>query len=183
MGKLNEAEDSLINSIIYNRNYPEAWHLLEKLCKIRKYSLYTKPFVPLYSIQRMDNGKIRIYIDQDQAMIWLPYAFTKAVWQYDPKYFEQRTGLKQYRHTPQEEIEAVTNMVWAYNAFLKRGKYPKNPYLERLKNIKENWFTREFVYFEILSPKNPEVLSTLKSKYKKDLMDYIKSFIILKNNS
>jgi len=178
--KLDKALDDYILSIIYNRNYKEAWDALEDLGKEMKFAIYRSPFVPLYSFQKLDNGKIRIYFDDRERTRWMPYSFTKAVWKYEPGYFHEKTGLTEYRLTIDEEIECIRNMTWAHNTFRLYGKAEKDPLIDRLESIQYRFFLREFVIFEILSPENPEILLTLAPRYREDIVDYIKEFFLLK---
>lgn len=175
------AINDLIKSIICNRNDPESWKILEQLAEKKGYGLYRKPFLPLYSHQRMDNGKLRIYIDQDTLQRWMPYAFCKTVWKYHPGYFEKRTGEEEYRRTFLEEMECIRNLLWAYNAFQLRGNYKPDPVLERLEKIKKRFYLKEFVRFEVMGPHNPEVLVTVDEKRVADLVDYFREFIMVKD--
>lgn len=178
--KPEKALDDYILSIIYNRNYSDAWDAVKDLGKKMGFITYRSPFVPLYSFQKLDNDKIRIYFDDTERTRWMPYSFTKAVWRYEPGFFYEKTGLTEYRPTPEEEIECIRNMTWAYNTFRLHGKSGKDPILDRLERIQYRFFLREFVLFEILSPKNPEILLTPGPRYREDLIDYIKEFVLLK---
>ncbi|MCD4783248.1 MAG: tetratricopeptide repeat protein [Candidatus Eremiobacteraeota bacterium] len=178
--KPEKALDNYILSIIYNRNYSDAWNALEDLGKEMRFSTYRLQFVPLYSFQKLDNGKVRIYFDDTERTRWMPYSFTKAVWRYDSQFFHEKTGLTEYRLLPREEIECIRNMTWAYNTFRLHGKSGKDPILERLERIQYRFFLREFVLFEILSQRNPEILLNMGPRFREDLIDYIKEFVLLR---
>ncbi|MFP4497530.1 MAG: tetratricopeptide repeat protein, partial [Vulcanimicrobiota bacterium] len=171
--------DSLVRALVLQRNYELTWQNLKKLGKEMGFEVYDEPFLPLYSLQRMDNKKIRIYIDLDTVTRWMPYSFCKAVWQYYPGYFEKKMGEKEYRETLQEEYECVENMLWSYNAFRVRGKYPRDPMLERMKDIKTRFFIKEFIKFEIMAPEHPELLTLMDQKHILDMEDYIKEYILV----
>ena len=177
-----KALDDYIMSILTGRNYAEAWNALENLGKTMGFQVDREPFVPLYSIQALETGKHRIYYDDNEKARWMPYSYCKAVWLYEPGYFKQRTGKDKYEYTFEEEDECIKNMIWAYGAFRRQGKFPEDPLLEKLNKIKSRLFLREFIVFEIMSPKNPEMLLTLEEKYVDDLKDYIKEFVIVKKD-
>lgn len=179
MGKLEEAKDSLVLALIYNRNHPGILKLLQQLGDKLDYRVYTEPFIPLYTLQEMDNGKVRIYIDKDQIIRWMPYSFCKAVWRYEPGYFQKKMGEEEYHPTTYEEMECAKNMLWAYEAFRKRGNFEKDSLLERMKKIESKFFLREFVYFEIIAPRNPEILLTLDQKHLADMVDYVNEFVLV----
>lgn len=177
-----KALDDYIMSILTGRNYADAWDALENLGKAMGFSVYKEPFVPLYSIQALETGKHRIYYDENERARWMPYSYCKAVWLYEPGYFKQRTGKEKYEYTFEEEDECIKNMIWAYGAFRRQGKFPEDPLVERLNKIKSRMFLREFIIFEIMSPKDPEMLLTMDEKYLDDLKDYIREFVVLKKD-
>jgi tetratricopeptide (TPR) repeat protein len=179
LGHMDDARDSFIQAIICGRNCKEAWDDLEELGRDMKFTLYRKPFVPVYSTQKMDSGKIRIYLDEKTLSRWMPYAFCKTVWRFHPGYFQARTGEEEYRTTYAEERECILNMLWAYEAFRKKGDTGEDPLLERMKAIDRRFFLREFIYFEVLSPGQPQVLPLLDSKGRDDLADYFREFILV----
>lgn len=177
-----KALDDYIMSIINGRNYAEAWNALENLGKIMGLQVEKEPFVPLYSIQALETGKHRVYYDDNEKARWMPYSYCKTVWLYEPGYFKQRTGKDKYEYTFEEEDECIKNMIWAYGAFRRQGKFPEDPLLERLNKIKSRMFLREFIVFEIMSPKNPEMLLTMDEKYLSDLKDYMREFVVVKKD-
>jgi tetratricopeptide (TPR) repeat protein len=177
-GNKNESREAYINSLIYNRNNPETWQALNSPEGIQNFEVYTEIFLPLYSLEPLSTGKIRVHFDDNEKTRWLSYSFCKAVWKYEPGYFENRTGEKQYRLTPLEEMESIHGMIWAYGAFLKSGQFKKDPLMERLKKIERRMFLREFSYFDILAPKNPEITWTLEDKYLDDMRDYLREFVV-----
>ncbi|MCE1246430.1 MAG: hypothetical protein LWY06_07290 [Firmicutes bacterium] len=169
---------SFVNALIYNHNDTEAWKGLIALGGADNFSVDMSPFVPLYSLDKVSSGKVRVYFDDNDKTRWLPYAFCKAVWKYEPGYFENRTGEKEYRLTPLEEMECLHGMIWAYGAFLKSGQFSKDPFMENLKKAERKMFLREYAYFNVLAPKNPEITWTLDDKYLDDMRDFIGEFII-----
>ncbi len=177
-----KALDDYIMSILTGRNYSDAWNATENLGKSMGFNVYKEPFVPLYSIQALETGKHRIYYDDNEKARWMPYSYCKAVWLYEPGYFKQRTGKENYEYTFEEEDECIKNMIWAYGAFRRQGKFPEDPLLERLNKIKSRMFLREFIVFEIMAPKNPEMLLTMEEKYLSDLKDYIREFVVVKKD-
>lgn len=178
--QLDLCKEDLKLAIICNRNDKQAMEQLENLGKSLNFRIYKKTFVPLYSLEKMDNGKIRIYIDKDQVIRWMPYSFCKAVWRYEPNYFEKKTGEKEYHLTQMEEMECIINTISAYESFIKRGQFDRDPMLERIKKIKERFFIKEFVLFEIIAPQQPDALLTLDKVQLTDMLDYIEEFILLK---
>lgn len=177
-----KALNDYIMSVVTGRNYSEGWNALESLGGIMGFQLSREPFVPLYSIQALETGKHRIYYDDTEKARWMPYSYCKGVWLYEPGYFTKRTGKEKYEYTFEEEDECIKNMIWAYGAFRRQGKFPEDPLMERLNKIKSRMFLREFIIFEIMSPKNPEMLLNMEEKYLNDLKDYIKEFVIIKKD-
>jgi tetratricopeptide (TPR) repeat protein len=102
-----QAERNLVYAMIFNRNDMETLASLEKLGRKAGFHVYLEPFIPLYSIGKMDSGKTRIYVDTDTAVRWMPYSFCRALWKWEPGYFEKKTGEKEYRRTLYEEMEAI----------------------------------------------------------------------------
>lgn len=178
-GELQKAKDSYINAVICNRNYLSAWERLAQLGDEMGFIVNDLPFVPLYSIDEVKEGLIRIYFDMDTRYRWLAYSFTKAVWRYDENFFKKQTGLSQYEYTLQEEMECIKQMIWYYKAAKKWSYADKDPLMERLILIQDQLFMREFVYFQILSRANPQILITLDQKYIEDLKEYIEEFVLI----
>jgi len=180
LGKLEMARDDYISALINNRNHKETWQALDDLGGKMGFAVYRDPFVPLYSIQKLETGVVRIYFDEKERARWMPYSFTKAVWKFQPGYFRKRTGKDFYEPALKEETECIRNMIWGYDAFRLRGDYKEDPFIERIKRIRSKFFLRDFIYFEVMSPENPEILLKLKLKFREDLKDYIKTFILVK---
>ena len=179
-GENQKALDEYIMAIINNRNYDEAKKALDKTANKMGLKVNDQPFVPLYSIQDLKNGKYRVYYDDNEKIRWMPYSYTKAVWQCEPEYYKRQTGKDKYEWTYKEEEECIKNTIWGYGAFVRQGNFDKDPFLERLKEIKSRFFIREFIIFEIMSPQKPEMLLTMDDKYLNDLKDYINEFILVK---
>lgn len=173
-------KENLILAIIFNRNDAEAWETLSNMGRRQGFKVYNDAFIPLYSIEKMNNGKIRIYVDKDTAMRWVPYAYSKAVWQYEPGYFEGKTGEITYDYTTDEELDCVSNMIDAYRVFRERGKIRKDPMLERMIRIEDRFFLREFVLFDVIAPLYPDILVTMDDKYIMDMIDYVNEFVLVK---
>lgn len=180
-GDPDKAMEDYISSIVYGRNYREAWTALEELGKNEGFRLYNRPFVPLYSFQEIKDGVIRIYFDEQERVRWMPYSFCKAVWRFEPDFFKEKTGLQEYKDTPEEEIDCVSQMIWFYDASKRWSESEKDPMMDRLERIRKRFFVREFVYFEIIAPREPLFLPGLDDKYIGDLKDYIREFVIIHN--
>ncbi len=176
------ARQDFIRCIISNRNDPGAWESLRELGELAGFTLFDRPFIPLYRVELMDNGKHRIYLDKDTLPRQMPYGFCKAYWRHEPGYFQKRIGEEEYRLTFIEEMECLRNLLWSYNAFKIRGQMEEDPYLERLANIKNRFYLKQFVYFDVLSPKHPEILASMDEKYIPDMIDYFNEFFILEKN-
>jgi tetratricopeptide (TPR) repeat protein len=174
------AQKNLVTALIFNRNDWKTLSLLNTLGSMSGFDVFLSPFLPLYSLEKMDNGKIRLYIDTDEMTRWMPYAFCKAVWKYEPGYFEKKTGRTEYQPTFFEEMESINCMLWGYETFRNLERVKPDPMLERMMKIQSRFFLREFVLFEIISPTEPEILCKLDEAHLNDLLEYINEFIIVK---
>ena len=101
---------------------------------------------------------------------WFGYGMPKALWKYEPGYSESM-GVKKGLYSTLEDRECLISLVVAQtNA---KTIIKGIPEFTVLKQAAENKHLDDYILFEIVLPKNPEVVYQLPEKSILDIKDYI----------
>ena len=168
-GDLDNAINEITIARILNRNNPRMAELQFKLYKEKKLNTEDWYFNPQYSIAQNESGDVEIKMNLD----WMGYALTKAVWEFEPGYKESM-GVEKGTYSSLEEKEAL---IVLYTGLLNMGKkaIKKNADFINLENAIENDYLTEFILYEIVLPKHPNVAYQLPKEQIENLKEYLLS--------
>lgn len=111
-GEMDKARSFAIRAVVAEPYNAVTWRGLDQWAKINHLALVDiQIIVPQNAVSKTADKKIQINMDpskpQDVSAVWLAYSMERALWQGDEfkKHFPQ---AKEYRHSLQEEAEALT---------------------------------------------------------------------------
>ena len=167
-GKQEEALQALLTAHIYNRNQPV---LLEELKGLLQKNGYT------YDNQWQFEPDYIIFPDTVQQTIviaakdfWLSYALYKAVWNYEPGYRFIKESQEVTDYLFQEEMEAALGTFLSFSQ-LDYAQPPK--VMTVLGQAIDNRMLEEYVMYEILLPRQPELAHLLTEEFLVRLRRYV----------
>lgn len=163
--KPKEALKEITIAMILNRNNPRIRKSFEEIYSKNKLKTPSWVFTPQVRIDSVGENKVKIEFNED----WLGYALVKALWAFEPNYRESMGGQKGVFSTT-EELEAIANLA---NAFDKK-KLKRYPEFKALQNAIDNEMVNEFIFYEIVLPRFPNVVYQLP----KDFIENISSYVI-----
>lgn len=163
--------DNAINEItiarILNRNNPRMANLQLDLYQQKKLLTDDWYFTPQYMLSRNESAEVEIKMNLD----WMGYALTKAVWEFEPGY-KQTMGVAEGTYSSLEDKEAL---IVLYMGLLNAGKkgIKKNSDFLNLQKAIDNEQLTEFILYEIVLPKHPNVAYQLSIEQIENIKDYL----------
>jgi tetratricopeptide (TPR) repeat protein len=146
---------------LMNRNNPRLLRGLKYYARAMGHNWDGWKFTPQFRLSQNGN-KVVI----ESAPGWLGYAMVKALWKYEPGYAQSITGQARNKYTfiLAEEAEAVMSLISA------------NKNMKFLEKIVNDGYFPEFFYYEIVSPKNPLALLSLRKDEIERLVEYVERY-------
>lgn len=178
MGKLNLAKQYLVRSLIFNVRNGESWGKLRRLGDLMGFTVSEDRLVPLTIF---DDKSKSIKVNSEA---WTHYGTCKSVWKKDNKFFTNKTGLKNYKHTIAEEVECAINLVEGLEADKRNGKNVKIPdSIRRLQAVIAKNQLYNLVLMELFLPQDPIMAASLNEKQLTDLTHYVEKYILVKGKN
>lgn len=163
--QLDKALEEITIARILNINNPRIKKSFDKIYELKKINNPEWIFTPQIRLQELEKGAVKLEFHED----WMGYGLVKALWEYEPGYSESM-GVKEGTLTTTEEKEAFISLMTTFN----KKKLKKNPEFKTLeKSVKED-MVDEFIFYEILLPKYPNVAYQLP----KDFLESISKYVI-----
>ncbi|MDD4968017.1 MAG: tetratricopeptide repeat protein [Paludibacter sp.] len=163
---LTHAVDEIVIARILNRNNPRIKKSFDAIFLRAKRDTSDWYFNPQIEISKPSENTINLAMNDK----WFGYGMPKALWMYEPGYSESM-GATKGQHTILEDRECLISMVIAQtNA---KAKIKGIPEFTVLKQAAENKHLDDYIFFEIILPKNPAVAYQLPEKSILEIKDYI----------
>ncbi len=160
---------------LYNRNHPAYLDSLVSLYRHCDWTFRKMDFTPLYELHR--NPDSTVYI-RAATTPWLAFASCKAVWAFEPGYFEKMKFLSNAQPDIIETKECLFNALAAYEE-LEPSKKADYPGLSTLSSALPDKRIDDFILYEITSRQQPEILHHLPANRFLELVDYLYDYRIL----
>lgn len=130
-GKKMEARDKFIEAIIAEPYSRTPWQFLMGWAQRNQMEIgHPRIDIPKSSVQRKDDKNISIFINpsdkKDGTDAWSTYSIVKAGWLMDKKFKDAFPNEKEYRHSLQEEAQALRLTAESVETQLKEGKVKEN---------------------------------------------------------
>lgn len=130
-GKKMEARDKFIEAIIAEPYSRAPWQFLMGWAQRNQVELgHPRIDIPKSSVQKKDDKNINILINpsdkKDGTDAWSIYSIVKAGWLMDKKFKEAFPDEKEYRHSLQEEAQALRLTAESVDTQLKKNELKEN---------------------------------------------------------
>lgn len=174
--KYDQARDRYIEAYITEPYSKMAVGGLTQWAQMTKTRLgHPKFSIPEFKID--DKGKtsstIAVNPLDDGSMAWIGYTTTRSEW-YEKKFAKTFPAEKKYRHTLQEEVEALRNVIQLAKEL--KGK-DKNPQFEKLIKLDQEGLLEAFVLMAIadqgISEDHPAYLKQNREKLRQYVVKYV----------
>jgi len=163
---LTHAVDEITIARILNRNNPRIKNSFDNIFLRAKRDTTDWYFNPQIEIAKPSENTVSLAMNDK----WFGYGMPKALWMYEPGYSESM-GVKKGRYSTLEDRECLISLVMAQtNA---KTKIKGIPEFTVLKQAAENKHLDDYILFEIVLPKNPDVAYQLPEKSILEIKDYI----------
>lgn len=154
---LADAVEEITIAQILNRNNPRIKKALATIFKRDKRNTEDWCFNPQVTVKKVSDTKISVAASGE----WTGYAIAKALWEYEPGYKESM-GVRPGQYSTLEDKESLlTVLVTMENV---KNEPPKNikydftgPQFTRLYDAVYNKYFNEYILFEIVLPRTPQV--------------------------
>ncbi len=170
MDNISDALDEITYAIMYNRNHPSIAKSFAKIYKAAERDSSLWFFTPQYELTKTGVNQVDIYFNSN----WVGYAFTKALWEYEPDY--KANFRKKYNKSAEEtEIFAEKECLIDELIGLKNAKadLKDDVQLKVLSEAANDNKFEAFFLFEYLLPSNPHLIYVQSEKVHKMLKEYI----------
>jgi len=161
LGDSESAVKEITIAHLLNVNHPDIVNKLKQLRDIVNRPWKEWEFNPQYSL---DNSNDTIFIKANPD--WTIYALVKAIWKFEPGYAEKMVGPDRKNDIViiPEEKEAIVGLVSG------------NEHFENIREIIEDGFFMEFVYYEIYAPIAPESMDLMPRDTFNRIIEYINRY-------
>jgi tetratricopeptide (TPR) repeat protein len=165
-GKQDRALKEITIALVLDRRHQSVIREWKEFYKAAGLSTAEWSFIPQIRITKQGSSKVLVeYKDP-----WLSYALAKAAWSYEPG-FREAAGVKADQGvTMVEEFECV------YNLAMSLAKVEENQKLPPLKALEEavwNSMVYEFIFFEIVLPRDPFFVYQIPNQGIEKIADYV----------
>jgi len=176
--KYNEARDRYIEAYITEPYGGMALRGLVQWGQVTGTRLAHPKFsIPEFKIDEKGKSSSTISIGSldDNSMAWIGYSATRSEW-YEKKFAKTFPNEKKYRHTLQEEVEALRSVITIAKEV--KGKN-KNTELEKLVKLNDEGLLEAYVLLAIaddgISQDHPEYLKQNRDKLRQYVVKYVVS--------
>lgn len=182
-GRIADAREKYIDALLGWPYDNRPWIGLKQWAEQAKVQLRAVQIKPPSSVQFKENGNANINLDpaslkDDSAgAAWLMYSMTRVVWH--NKTFAEKFPDQSYRHTLQEEAEALSNVVASATQIRKDKKLKElDPQLKTLVELKEKGLLEAYV---LLSAPDPDIATdyaAYRDANRAKLREYVSTYIV-----
>lgn len=160
------AVDEIVIAQILNRNNPRIKESLKRILEKDNRTTIDWCFNPQYTLKKVSDTKIELSATKH----WLAFAMAKALWAYEPGYKESM-GLSQDQNTLLEDRECIAALIPTIDNEKEKESLP--PELKILIDVIMNKYVDHYILYEIVLPKNPNVVYQLTEKQIMMMKDYV----------
>lgn len=176
-GKYDEARERYIEAYITEPYSQLARQGLTQWAQITKTRLgHPKFSIPEFKIDESGKSSSTIYVNplaDDGSMAWIGYSATRSAWK-EKKFAKTFPNEKTYRHTLQEEAEALRSVIQIAREV--KGKN-KNEQFEKLMKLDEEGLLESFILLAIaddgISQDHPAYLKQNRDKLRQYVVKYV----------
>ena len=141
-----------------NRNNPKVQQILEKAALLNGMTYKDWAFVPKIKLENHEPSKVKVTYEGEP---WKAYAMSEAIWEYEPDYAESKSTTNQQELDMIRYKESLLNGVIAYELMKYSDHKVHYPEMEAFGTAVGEGLTDEYIYYEIISLKNPYCMSEL----------------------
>ncbi|MEM1321782.1 MAG: hypothetical protein AAGG75_16100 [Bacteroidota bacterium] len=156
---------------LFNRNDSRLVAMMSDVYLQQGLSYHNWKLQPLYSITTMVDKTVRI---QAAPGPWQAYASCKALWQYEPNYRQNMRHMSQSPVGLIEEKECLLNALISYTQ-LESGQ-AAFPELALLGRVLTERVVDDYIFYEITSRRQPELLRELSEEQLQKMIRYIRDY-------
>jgi len=149
---IKNAVDEIVIAQILNRNNPRIKESLKRILEKDNRTTEDWCFNPQFSVKKVSDTKIKVSSNK----IWFGFAMAKAVWEFEPGYKESK-GMTNGQHSLHEEKECMATLL----PILDKYKDELPPELKILGDVIMNKYVDFYILYEIILPKNPDIVYQL----------------------
>ena len=139
----------------------------------------TETFEPKSYVEKTDSS-VNIFIPSENGSIWLAYAAAKAIYLGEDDKRLDLFGIQGIGWNSEMETQAIIGLMDLYLGLVESDKIERIEYLDRLYLITKEGYLDEFIFYEIASKMNPDIVLQLPREIRDSIKEYVKKYVIVK---
>ena len=171
-GYLKLGSELLLKAHILNRNQHQIFEKLAEVIEKRGFELSQFDFNPKYSLERGEDGSIRINASEKP---WIAYGNCKALWKYDLNYNSRFPNFSAQDFCLVEEKESLLNALIEFEGLNATNKNNSYPSIVAFRKSISSHHVNEYILYEISLTADPEIAGGLSEDSIESLMRYFNS--------
>ncbi len=168
-GRHDEALKEILLARVLNRTNPRLSEAVDRILKESKLSFVDWTFKPRYELKDLDGHRISIKYDT-QHPEWMPYAFCKALWAFEPGYRDSMISTSHEHPFLIEEKECVANILIGLQ---NSGKKVKDPSLQAARRALDEKVFAAYLLFDVILQSHPDFVFLLTQSNLESVTSYV----------
>jgi tetratricopeptide (TPR) repeat protein len=167
-GRKEDARREILIAHVLNRNNPRIKDALTDILSSNKYKYDDSwQFTPQYELEKTGENKIKVSVKS----MWMGYAFSKALWAYEPGYKEEM-GANENNSSFNEDGEKEA-MVALLTTVENDKKSKPTDDIKALQKALKNKMIQPFIFYEIFLTERPDLAYQLPEELINNISEYV----------
>jgi tetratricopeptide (TPR) repeat protein len=193
MGQFDEAQEALVDAVIFERTNLDAWGELKRLGLVQEFDVATRDAPELAFVEKRRGRNLDMVVDSSLvdcplgASAWIVFASQRAVWQYEGKH-KQRYSTSRYERTYDEDIDCYMSLAVAWKVLSEQrdsiavadSVVCDDEYLDYLAEVSDGGHLISHVLMDYICLRAPRTAQHFPPDIIERLRDYVDKFVLVR---